>query len=513
MKKFVLIVAAALFTFVAGAVSYMHVKMFGDIVVEYDVEKVEKVDYEKDASNDTRYMRTTTTDGKIDKYDVEKVEEVNFHYITSDTTGTAVLGVSVSGVLDNYTYVDLGLPSGLKWATYNVGATKPTEYGDYFSWGETKPKKDYSWKYYKWCTVDEYGTWENFSKYGPTDNTLTLDLADDAAAVNWGGSWRMPTTEEQLELIENCFWMWTDDFNGSGIKGKVGLSKKNSNIIFLPAAGCYIDDDLCGGDGCYWSSSHHENSPNNAYYLGFGLSFGTTYYIKQKYNGRAMGFPVRAVSEITSTGKAGDNTVSGSEQGYDYVDLGLSVNWATYNVGAHSPTEYGNLYSWGELSPKSIYDWYNYKWYVDTDGNDIYKYIKYCDNSTYGIVDGKIELEIEDDAAANLWKGAWRMPTYEQMLELYENCDWEWTGNYKDKGIPGMIGTSKKNGNIIFFPAAGNGVSDYNPNLDNAGLYWTSTIYGDCKNANCFYFIKSHAEVTWDVREIGHSIRAIVEKK
>ena len=104
---------------------------------------------------------------------------------------------------NGHEYVDLGLPSGIKWATCNVGATTPEEYGDYFAWGETQPKDYYDWSTYKYCNGDEYSITKycTRSTYGTVDIKTTLELSDDAARVNWGGKWRMPTIEEQKELL------------------------------------------------------------------------------------------------------------------------------------------------------------------------------------------------------------------------------------------------------------------------------------------------------------------------
>ena len=152
-------------------------------------------------------------------------------------------------------YVDLGLPSGIKWATCNIGATKPEEYGDYFAWGEIKPKTAYSWSTYKWCngsakTQTKYCT---NSDYGTVDNKTVLDPEDDAARANWGDEWRMPTNEEWTELRNNCTWTWKtlNGINGFEVKGS------NGNAIFLPAAGFRSNDVLSGAGyyGFYWSSS------------------------------------------------------------------------------------------------------------------------------------------------------------------------------------------------------------------------------------------------------------------
>ena len=154
---------------------------------------------------------------------------------------------------DEHEWVDLGLPSGTLWATCNVGADTPEGYGDYFAWGETAHKENYTWKTYKWCngyfnTMTKYCT---SSDYGTIDDKTELDPEDDAATVNWGPSWRMPTTEQQLELRNECSWTWTEL---NGVSGKM-VTGPNGKTIFLPATGCRLFDrfDKVGLHGWYWS--------------------------------------------------------------------------------------------------------------------------------------------------------------------------------------------------------------------------------------------------------------------
>ena len=174
---------------------------------------------------------------------------------------------SVSGTENGYEWVDLGL--SVKWATCNVGATKPEEYGNYYAWGETTPKSTYSWSTYKWCngSYDIMTKYCTGSFYGTVDNKKVLDPEDDAAAVNMGGNWRMPTIAEQQELIDKCTWIWTtlNGVNGYNVKGP------NGNSIFLPAAGYRRNSDLnsAGSDGLYWSSSLTTDILANAYGLYF----------------------------------------------------------------------------------------------------------------------------------------------------------------------------------------------------------------------------------------------------
>ena len=171
--------------------------------------------------------------------------------VMSNLEITAIFDYAVSGVENNLEYVDLGLPSGLKWATCNVGASAPEEYGNYYSWGETETKTDYQ-----------------ESTYTYTESPSVLPLDKDAAAVNMGGAWRMPTDAEWLELKDNCTWTWemSNDKGGYRI-----TSKTNGYSIYLPAAGGYFNTLLYGTGtyGAYCSSSLNTDNPSTAYGIFF----------------------------------------------------------------------------------------------------------------------------------------------------------------------------------------------------------------------------------------------------
>ena len=220
-------------------------------------------------------------DGVKTTYEVANVDSITFSKVENPDPET-----------DNHEYVDLGL--SVKWATCNVGASKPEEYGDYFAWGETQAKSTYNWSTYKYCN----GTYDSMTKYctdsyfGTVDNKTTLEFTDDVAHVNWGGSWRMPTYEEQNELrnTNNCTWEWTTQ---NGVKGYKVTSKKNGNSIFLPAAGYRYNSDLNdpSSSGYYWSSSPIPNGSNYAYYL----YFNSSNVDPANSNLRRFGFSARAV--------------------------------------------------------------------------------------------------------------------------------------------------------------------------------------------------------------------------
>ena len=190
---------------------------------------------------------------------------------------------------NGHAYVDLGL--SVKWATCNVGASSPEEYGDYYAWGETETKDTYAWSTYKWWkgSFDTQTKYCTDSSYGTVDNKKVLESSDDVAQVKWGGSWRMPTDTEITELRENCTWTWTTQ---GGMNGYKVTSNKNGNSIFLPAAGYRSYSSLCyaGSDGGYWSSSLDTSYPSNAWYVYFDSS-----YVFRNFFLRYYGLSVRPV--------------------------------------------------------------------------------------------------------------------------------------------------------------------------------------------------------------------------
>lgn len=195
------------------------------------------------------------------------------------------------GSQNGHEYVDLGL--SVKWATCNVGATKPEEYGNYFAWGEIVPKNEYSWSTY-FDTNDEGRT---FIMY---NNRVQLDSIVDAAHTNWGGTWRMPTIAEWAELKNHCTWSsWITNYNGiSGLNGYLvsGKDEYASNSIFLPAAGYHyqFSYDGIGYNGSYWSSSLQKSRVSVAYYFYFLSDTLSADYDSGNYY-RYYGFSVRPV--------------------------------------------------------------------------------------------------------------------------------------------------------------------------------------------------------------------------
>ena len=419
-------------------------------------------------------------------------------------------------------YVDLGL--SVKWSTCNVGASKPEEMGYIFSWGETKPKAKYSEETYKWFNETSNGMTKycNNLDYDTVDNKTTLELQDDAANVNWGGDWRMPTNTEQVELKTECTWKWVTQ---NGVKGYKVTSNINGNSIFLPAECTRPSKDVYDGayEGSYWSCSLSANSHRYAdrLYISFNgggssvkdrctyssvrpvLAVGSTYNVVFDNNGgegimspitvkhaEVFSIPenkfIRTGYEFICWNTKADGTGISYDIGekfsigsgiilyaqwykkeinvnHEYVDLGLPSGtlWATCNVGASSPDEYGYFFSWGETKPKVKYRCGYYNEY------------------------GKIVLELSDDAAYVNWGANWRMPTKEELDELRAECTWTWCSS---KSVNGYIVTGL-NGNSIFLPAAGNRQESNSFNTGLLGEYWSSSIYDDIYMKGSAYFL------------------------
>ena len=196
--------------------------------------------------------------------------------------------------IKQYEYVDLDLPSGLKWAKCNVGAETETDYGDYFMWGSTKPNTDddCTLESYRYCngsdiTLTKYN---NISFFGTVDNITTLETTDDAARANMGGDWRMPTRDEIQELVDNTDNEWVEDYNGSGVNGRKFTSKTDgSKYIFIPAAGYCLDGSVynVGSGGYVWGSSLYTSNPYYAWGLYF-YSDDCLMYDNRRYSGRSV---------------------------------------------------------------------------------------------------------------------------------------------------------------------------------------------------------------------------------
>lgn len=366
--------------------------------------------------------------------------------------------------------IDLGL--SVEWATCNVGANAPEEFGGYFAWGETEEKDSYKKSNYKL---------QDFT----LDSTMT-DISGtqyDVAHVRWGGDWRMPTLDEFDELCRRCTWKWTtlNDVSGYLVTGP------NGNSIFLPAADeCrYSDIELLEvvtdttryaveantpnlpTFGFYWSASPFWGTGGACFYFSNKETDFSPSFLRENHIGRSIR-PVK--TKPTSKKKAV------MIKGHEAVDLGLSVKWAACNVGANAPEEPGGYFAWGETEEKGNYAMETYKWGNGRswDSQTAGYCVKYCTNSKEGIVDNKTTLEPKDDVARVKWGGDWRMPTRDEFKELVDSCTWKWT---IFNGVKGHL-VIGPNGNRIFLPATGNRGNTGIYDVGRSGYYWTGTLDG-----------------------------------
>ena len=513
--------------------------------------------------------------------------------------------INNDAVWNEFEYVDLGL--SVKWATFNVGATLPEEYGDYFAWGETNSKSNYSWSTYvygdgsvfsykgltKYCNDSSHG------KDGFADTKTILDSEDDAAHVLWLGDWRMPSDAEWQELKNNCNWIWTavNGVNGFLLTSKITGYEDRS--VFLPAAGYRSQSDIydVGSESTYWSNSLYTDDPSSAN-LFFSYSSSPMY---SSYGSRFVGHSVRpvfssdiwlndvsitlnreskkmavgrvytliaiakhlddvlqyhtvtwssanpSIATVNETGvvtgiSAGSTTITASccgkeanclvtvmnELDVEYMDMGLSVKWATCNVGAVNPEDYGDYYAWGEIDPYYVdgydaqanpqthwksgkatgYNWSSYRWC----NNSYDRLTKYNTKGNYGSVDGKTTLDPEDDVANREWGGEWRMPTFDEWEELKNNCTLTPT---TINGVNGQLITSNIPGYddcAIFLPCAGDRSNSSLYQLGTSGYYWSKTLHEDSPywaKGRTFSSSGNYLGTIYSTRMSGYSVRPV----
>ena len=318
----------------------------------------------------------------------------------------AAAGIGGGTTTDKVGYVDLGLPSGNLWAECNLGASSPEAYGDYYAWGEVKPKQEYTKSNHKW--YKEGAPSQGFTKYNNEDGKLTLEDEDDAVIQKLGNGWRTPTLADFRELT-NQKYTTIEKTTLNGVAGYQITSKKNGKSIFIPCAGfknsekpqtrAISDDEEVAV--CMTNLRRIDNMVYNAWTFAFQND-----RIGRYGKRRPDGISIRPVKG------------PGVPVPNNCVDLGLASGllWAKCNMGTTDPTQLGDYYAWGETSTKKKYYSDNYK-HFKVDKN--IKILKYNEK------DGKEVLELEDDAArANIGAG-YRIPTKEDWEELLEDCKWE----------------------------------------------------------------------------------------
>ena len=428
-------------------------------------------------------MVVTTTDNQVVKFDVNKVKQVTFED-----------GASI-GTIE---YVDLSLPSGTLWASCNIGASSPEQYGFYFAWGEKEAKNDYSWLTYRYCkdTYDSLTKYCTAEYYGKFDGLDALEDEDDAAAMAWGSPWKVPSMEQFDELMnpENTTVKKTfqDD-----VYGMLITSKRNGKSIFLPAAGIRMDTDLIndGSRAYYWSRDvvRVDN------FLARDFSFTTSSNTPNDTKNRCYGLSIRPVIN-----------------GHEYVEIG-GLKWATMNVGATTvagsyETCYGDYFAWGETQPRyasitrsGAKDDASFTWrngYSDGYSSS--------NNPTYM----GTTLDATHDAATANWGGNWRTPTMAEYEALAVACSGRsannqihvnltstiteggiyWLSSTQTiepayTGVAGLLFVSKADiSKRVFFPASGyvlDSILDYGGTF---GSYWSSTL--NTSNTKYAYYLR-----------------------
>ena len=397
--------------------------------------------------------------------------------------------------------IDLGLPSGTKWACCNVDTEhpekqSPTNYGGYYTWGETEMKTTYGWSNYKHCDGSQ-----------ETCHDLGSDIAGtkyDVAYVKWSGSGVIPSLEQIKEFLDNCTVEWT---TVNGVEGQKFTSKINGDSIFLPAAGYRNATRLinAGRDGLYWSSTQDSSYSYSAYRL---LSQeGDAYWYDRSRRG--YGYSVRPVS-CSNVKSCPDNNHP------HMIDLGLpsGTKWACCNVDTEhpekqSPTNYGGYYAWGETEVKDEYNDFSY-YYAKGSGNDGHGRFDRSYSVKYYDIGSDI-AGTKYDVAHLEWGGLWVMPSFAQIEELLDNCTYKWT-TVNDVG-GGMFTGS--NGGCIFLPAAGHRWDDgprftHLHAFGSRGYYWSSQPWTpDSRGSFDLCFGSGNAETGNTDRGNGFSVRPV----
>ena len=381
----------------------------------------------------------------------------------------------------NEVYVDLGLPSGTLWATCNIGAENPEDFGNYYAWGETETKSDYSWGTYIhcWGTNDTMTKYCTYGAYGTVDGITSLQPDDDAATANCGEGWYIPSNAQFEELLNSSYTTqeWTQEGGKDGWKI---TSISNGKSIFLPAAGRYEGTSCSsqGEMGYYWSSTLGS--------AGAYSSCDILFYSGGIYTGsadRRYGMTIRPVRDK-----------------YQAVDLGLPSGtlWATCNIGADSPEEYGDYFAWGETETKEYYD------------DDTYKYLNTWETIVkYDASIGMADLLPYYDAATANWGDSWQTPGYHQYAELIdeEYTTMEYT---TQNGVNGLKITSKTNWNSIFLPAAGYRKYDDLNYASLYGYYWSRVVQDN--HSYIMSFDGERTDIYIGNREEGNPIRPVRKK-
>lgn len=377
--------------------------------------------------------------------------------------------------------VDLGLPSGTKWAPFNLGAKSDSEFGGYYGWGDATGLND-----------SEYSRDYAVGIGSTTD--ISGNTSYDVITAKWGSYWKMPTTTQYEELMNSNYTTWTyvSDYKGvSGLNGYEIASKTDATKkIFLPLSG-YMNSGIVTDQGSvayYWTSNFDPEYTKGYYFRPIGPNDGITgTYDKQRH------YSIRGVYVAPIVYPAD----SAAAKDVKAVDLGLSVDWADQNIKSVSNPSQDAFFSWGNTKEQTTYDANSYPYLHQSIGDA-----------------GK--LPTDKDAAAQNWGGTWRMPTIQEWNELINYC--KWTQTTKD-GVEGYNVTG--NGNTIFIPLSGQNNGSEITFQNEQSVYWTSEGKTDTMDnyssaygafigltANPHYFVNGTND-----RYVGNLIRPVRAKR
>ena len=369
----------------------------------------------------------------------------------------------VTGKTNGHEWIDLGLPSGTRWATCNIDASQPHQPGKLYAWGEKSAKTTY--------------VPENSETHGKDMDDFSGNATYDIATAKWGEGWRMPTKEEFEELLEYC--PFPQYVKQNGRYGQLFTNNLNGRTLFLPTTGSKEMGSVhseANGCGLYWTSTPLKDSfKTGAHQYHYGAALG-----EMGVGDRSSGYAVRPVIDndaMQSTPHQGESN------GHQWVDLGLpsGTKWATCNIGAKSSEEYGKTFAWSKVTPK--------------EGDTRQR------NESAGKQMSNIGGNASHDAATALWGDGWSMPSEAQFKELMENCTWEYTTLGR---VSGCKAISKINGNYIFFP-----IQFY----EEFAQYWSSTPSNSQGNydSQCITICKDYISATSKNRRDDYPIRPVTK--
>lgn len=409
-------------------------------------------------------------------------------------------------------YVDLGLPSGIKWATFNLGGTLPEEKGDLYAWGHTNAGAVDSWQDYRfWVSGSSYYNLV-FSKYNADDNLVTLERADDAASAIWGDKWRIPTLEEWDELAQNCTAQWMRVGGVECYKVTSKVEGYTDKYIILPNA------------EEYWTATLNETDVYEAN--------GYSANLYSQSPGRMDALSIRPVYDESL--QPVDPSV-GPEEPESDVDLEWipmcvvdtkTIYVANKNLGAKNPKDPGKYYMWGEVTGHLQGDEFYFGWNTyPLAGKSYGTYTAYVyteEPSRWdgaGDVDNLEQLLPAHDAATVELGAMCHIPTDVEFGYLRDQCDWEWDGENKCCIVRGR---GECAGSVIILPAGGslrNSAKDTPDNFGTEGSYWLANLggyYGGVRTDYSCFASEFGIDETYPVyhkysgrRECGLNIRPV----